>query len=84
MSSVNGVLPEFLPMPTPTLMVDLAGATPASRVVTSAWAPAPLEEEPELLEEELELPEDELELPDEELELLPEELLPDEDEVLVV
>jgi len=61
-------------------MVDWAGMTPESRVVTSAWAPAPLlellPEEEELLELEL-LPE-ELLLELEELELL----LPELEELL--
>ena len=70
-------MPEFLPMPTPTLMVDLAGATPESRVVVSACVPAPL-----LEDEELEPPLDEL--LEDELELPPEELLLEEDEELVV
>jgi hypothetical protein len=55
-------------------MVDLAGVTPASRVVTSAWAPAPLELEPLLEDEELELPPLEELLEDEELPLEDEEL----------
>ena len=65
-------------MPTPTLMVDWAGMTPASRVVISAWAPAPPLLDPlleELLEEEeLPLEEELLELEDEPLPL-DEELL---------
>ena len=65
-------------------MVDLAGMTPASRLVTSAWAPAPLELEPLLEDEELEPPpleellEDELEPPEELLEDELEEPLLDE------
>lgn len=59
------------------LMVDLAGATPESRVVTSAWVPAPLELEPldELLEDELEPPLEEELLLDELEPLLLDELL---------